>query len=429
MAFRIEVATISSDSGPLETSRVMWDSEPVTTTADEVMRTQASENGSALRKAEEWLQETLSEPIPAVEVSRIYVDGREYTASTDLVATERNKNGAMRIEAKARELVKAGRAHELRLEIKPFNEAAMEFLSWADGEYAAHPNTAKRLRTSFASLGVFFGKAPVSTILRGHVNDFKAWRRQQKVKEVTIRHDLHALSKACQYWTDHNWTRDNPVRGVDIPSDKDAVRMYVLSQAIEMQYFEQARRYPALYDLGRLMIQQGCRPEEVLSLRVDDVDLERWRLIIQKGKSNASRRTLRLTPESREICARKIAVAKSEWLFPGKKRGTHATKLNGSHEKVLERLPGLAFVLYDFRHTFATRAAEAGMPVATLARILGHGDLRSVMKYVHVGQEAQDRAMEQYVRSGFGPVDSAENRENEVLGGKSQEGLNARKIN
>jgi integrase len=49
--------------------------------------------------------------------------------------------------------------------------------------------------------------------------------------------------------------------------------------------------------------------------------------------------------------------------------------------------------MYDFRHTFATRAAEAGMPVASLAAILGHADLRSVMRYVHVRQEAQDRAM------------------------------------
>ena len=33
------------------------------------------------------------------------------------------------------------------------------------------------------------------------------------------------------------------------------------------------------------------------------------------------------------------------------------------------------------------------MPVASLAAILGHADLRSVMRYVHVRQEAQDRAM------------------------------------
>jgi hypothetical protein len=82
------------------------------------------------------------------------------------------------------------------------------------------------------------------------------------------------------------------------------------------------------------------------------------------------------------------------------------------------------------------------MPVATLAAILGHSDLRSVMKYVHVRQEAQDRAMEQFEAhldgkdildpkrsSGFRPVDSGENRENEASGGNSQEGLNDRKLN
>jgi hypothetical protein len=52
----------------------MWDSEPVTTTADEVIRTQASEHGSALREAEEWLRETLSEPTPAAEIYRMAAD-------------------------------------------------------------------------------------------------------------------------------------------------------------------------------------------------------------------------------------------------------------------------------------------------------------------------------------------------------------------
>ena len=37
---------------------------------------------------------------------RFWLDGREYTGSTDLVATERNRNAATRDEAKARELVR-----------------------------------------------------------------------------------------------------------------------------------------------------------------------------------------------------------------------------------------------------------------------------------------------------------------------------------
>ena len=195
---------------------------------------------------------------------------------------------------------------------KPFSEAVTSFLESADGEHADKPNTAKRLHTSFASLSRFFGKSPVSAILTGHVNDFKAWRRKEHaVQEVTIRHDLHALSKAYGNFIDHNWARENPVDGVDIPSDKDAVRMYILSREEEERYFADARRHSALYDLGRLMLNQGTRPEEVLELRVDDVDLERSRLTIRKGKSNAARRTLKLTAESREICARRVMMANS----------------------------------------------------------------------------------------------------------------------
>ncbi len=219
-----------------------------------------------------------------------------------------------------------------------------------------------------------------------------------------------------------------------------------------MLYFDDAKRFPALHDLGRLMLNQGCRPEEILALQISDIDLERFRLIIRDGKSKAARRQLRLTAESREICARRVREAKSDWLFPGKVPGTRAAKLNGRHNDVLDALATchcshlrcqhkkgkcacgcddfgetsrFGFVIYDFRHTFATRAAELAMPVATLAAILGHADLRSVMKYVHVRQESQDREMELFEAkniseakrwSGFGPVETAENQEIEGSG-------------
>ena len=70
LAFRIEAATVQSTAGPLESSLIVWEPEPVTTTADEVMRPQAPEHGSALREAEEWLQDALTEPTSAAEISR-----------------------------------------------------------------------------------------------------------------------------------------------------------------------------------------------------------------------------------------------------------------------------------------------------------------------------------------------------------------------
>jgi integrase len=56
----------------------------------------------------------------------------------------------------------------------------------------------------------------------------------------------------------------------------------------------------------------------------------------------------------------------------------------------------LNFVLYDLRHTFATRAAQTGIDLATLAQILGHSGLRVAMKYVHPTAEHRKAAMLKY---------------------------------
>ena len=59
-----------------------------------------------------------------------------------------------------------------------------------------------------------------------------------------------------------------------------------------MVYFEAAKRYPNLHDLGRVMIRQGCWPQEVMSLAQDAIDVAKRKLAIRKGKTRAARRTL-----------------------------------------------------------------------------------------------------------------------------------------
>jgi putative DNA primase/helicase len=61
LAFRIEGAIVESPAGPLETSRVSWESEPVPMTADEAMEAdRGSGSTSALDAAKDWLSETLA---------------------------------------------------------------------------------------------------------------------------------------------------------------------------------------------------------------------------------------------------------------------------------------------------------------------------------------------------------------------------------
>ena len=349
---------------------------------------------------------------------RFQVNSQKYFGSTDLDATEQNRTKAARKEASAHRLVTEGRADLLKLAVLPFTEASEQFLIWAEGKHRDHPSTATRLRTSFASLNVFFKDAMVHTITEGRVDDFASWRRSvHQVRDVTIRHDFHALSKFFKYAVKHAWCRDNPVGRAEIPSDAESVRIRVLTHAEELKYFDAANQYPNLRDLGRLMLCQGCRPDELMSLQQTDVDVVKGRMQIRSGKTTAAKRVLRLTAESRSILAARLDGGR--WVFRGKKAGEHLTKLNGSHENALnsvnpcrkcgrlkvdhedksckfERANGLEFVLYDLRHTFATRMVESGCSLPTLAAILGHSGLRMVMRYVHPQQEHKDAAMEKF---------------------------------
>jgi len=213
----------------------------------------------------------------------------------------------------------------------------------------------------------------------------------------------------------------------------------------EQEYFAKVRalKLHNLYDVGRLIVQQGLRPEEAMRIRKTDVDLVNGTLRIEYGKTKAARRRLYLTPESAVILSARLH-SHGPWIFPSPRRaGEPLERLNYAHDKVLDELSaaarvrqylseqaestaalprqrglhiwyrdglalldklasaqpaGLRFVIYDLRHTFATRLAEAGVDLATLAAILGHSSLRMVMRYVHPTEQHQRTAMEKAVR-------------------------------
>ncbi|MGI9075055.1 MAG: tyrosine-type recombinase/integrase [Bryobacteraceae bacterium] len=324
--------------------------------------------------------------------------GREHTANTGLAATERNRTSAQRIEAKAWEIVRNG--GKLRTERVVFSDAVEEFLRWVEGHHASKPRTVKRIGDSFTPICIAFGDRRVAGISGGDILDYIAWRkRQHKVKDITIRADLYALSKFYRYAIKHNWASVNPVTKEDIPKADKANRFHIFTDDEERAYFKQAARYPKLLDLCLLMLYQGCRPEEALNLRVEDIHFTTGYMDIIESKSNAGIRTLKLRPESIEILKRRIGDA--PWIFCGVKDRTKPLRLTtcDAWNAKVRKEAGLFCVIYDWRHTFATRAAARkgaipGMPLATLAKILGHAGLKDVMKYVHPSQSEQDREME-----------------------------------
>ncbi len=88
-------------------------------------------------------------------------------------------------------------------------------------------------------------------------------------------------------------------------------------------------------------------------------------------------------------------MREADYLFPHEDDPTRPVpKVNNAHDAALKVSGVDHFVIYDCRHTWATRAVEAGVDLVTLAAMMGHTRIQMVLRYAHPSQEHQFKAMD-----------------------------------
>jgi integrase len=156
-----------------------------------------------------------------------------------------------------------------------------------------------------------------------------------------------------------------------------------------------------LRDVATLMLETGMRPEEVYRIAPESVSLAGSYLFIPFGKTKAARRRVPLTTTAKSVVARRMAGLEAPFLFPCDTDAARPVpKVNNAHDRAVRDSKVAKFRLYDLRHTWATRAAESGIDLVTLASLLGHSKIQMVLRYAHPTQEHQARSverMEQFV--------------------------------
>ncbi|WP_062158985.1 tyrosine-type recombinase/integrase [Bellilinea caldifistulae] len=147
-----------------------------------------------------------------------------------------------------------------------------------------------------------------------------------------------------------------------------------------------------------LMARAGLRVGEVVHLRVGDVEMNGrsgW-LTVRGGKGNKTRR-VPLNGEVRQ--------ALKAWLDERPQVAGDDLFLSRTGKPLSERdvqrmvaeyarIAGVEASPHTLRHTFATRAIEKGVDVATLAAILGHSRLETTGRYLHPTAERIQEAVE-----------------------------------
>jgi integrase/recombinase XerD len=232
-------------------------------------------------------------------------------------------------------------------------------------------------------------------IARADLNQFVIALRERGVKPVSCNTWVRALNAFCR-WLHEQGEVPTLVMLQPQRLEKRLLHTHdvaVLRAILNFRPKDFAQR--RVHVLVSAILDTGCRIEEVLAARVIDFDLDNMLLTVT-GKGRKERR-VPFGIELRKMLFRfgqfkEKADVTSDLMFPerGGGRWEHRNALR-SYYCLLKRLglPRSGFHL--LRHTFATQYLRNGGDVVRLSIILGHGEVGTTMKYLHLLTEDLQR--------------------------------------
>ena len=133
----------------------------------------------------------------------------------------------------------------------------------------------------------------------------------------------------------------------------------------------------------------GLRSQEVINLKLSDIDFERKTIHIRQSKYKKDR----IVPLS-DYMAKGLKIYISvehphRWLFNGKEAdGRYSVKgLSWVMREGLKKTNIQKQVnLHSLRHSYATHLLEDGINIVIIKELLGHSHISTTMIYLHVAQ-------------------------------------------
>ncbi len=204
-----------------------------------------------------------------------------------------------------------------------------------------------------------------------------------KLKENTI----HSRINALKFYFEQVLHRDQFF--FDIPRPK--------KQLMLPRYFNQAEIAAIIRAAGnikhRVMLMlaysAGLRVSEVVAIKTRNIDSSRMCILVEQAKGKKDR-VVSLSPllliMLREYW-KEYKPDKDGYLFQGQWAGQpYSTR---SMQLVLERAKERAGVLkqggvHALRHSFATHLLDKGTDVTMIMKLLGHNDIKTTLRYLHV---------------------------------------------
>jgi integrase len=317
---------------------------------------------------------------------------------------------------------------------KDSKEASQITLSQALERYLGDVTPRKRAATqvsehlSARSLRAAMGRLSLLQVTPERVAQYRD-QRLQFVAPNSVRIELALLSNlfniAAREWSFGGL--ENPVRQVHRPKIPEG-RCPTLSEDQIRRLLEECMKSMTklLYPFVLLALHTGCRSMELRGLRWSQVNLDEGVISLIGAETKVHRsRAIPLTPAAQRVLRGLADEQKMNnvldlsgnplgLVFPArgdreKPRDMHMSFDRAVKRAHLENLPGVGKLrIHDLRHLCGTFLVMNGVDIETIRDILGHRDLSTTQRYLHVVNEHKKKAIAKIGQLGLGNQVQAE---------------------
>lgn len=213
----------------------------------------------------------------------------------------------------------------------------------------------------------------------------------------------HLINKAIDWrWLDHK-----PCNIKRFKEDSGRIVYLTTEQVAKLIEAAKQDQCPYIYPFILIGLGTSMRRMEILSIRLENIDLNKRVIYIPKAKSGAREQPI---PQYLADFLRgyiKAAKIGQIWLFPAKLSDSgHTMNIEKQFRRVVTAagLHPKEVVRHTLRHTAITHLVQAGVDLPTVQRISGHKTLQMVVRYSHQNGEhirsAMDALEDRYNLSG-----------------------------
>lgn len=350
-----------------------------------------------------------------ITIGRVGVLSLDEARQQARIALGEQAKGGDPIEARRRK-----RGHTLR------SFLAEVYGPWQRANRKTGDETIKRLESAFPE----FLPLKLPDISTWHVEKWRTEKRKRGLSAATINREVTALKAALNRAADWSLldtpalTKVKPLRmdkrGVvrylsreeekrlrEVLTARDDKRRIERLQANAWRRERGYAEYPAIGEcadhftpLVLLALNTGLRRGELFQLTWADIDLGRAMLTVRgSGSKNAQTRHVPLNSEAVDVL-RAWGPQAAGYVFPSPLDPREPLEeIKKGWLAIVAAAKIGPFRFHDCRHHFASQLVQAGVDLNTVRELLGHADIKMVLRYAHLAPENTAAAVAKLVRS------------------------------